>query len=193
MSNPDAQCGARTKSGNPCKNPRGHHTDHPGFGRCALHGGASPSGTKAAQVQILKHEAARLGVLDEGLDPGEALMNALWSAHASLTYYRSLASELESPTHWEKGPGGALKEAPAPVVVLLHQAEQRVADIATACLRAGLEERRVRIAEREAPVIFEAVQRSLTALGVGDRMPEFRDLFTKYLAEASAPRRSLTR
>jgi uncharacterized protein YjcR len=34
-------CGARTRKGQPCKRPAGWGTDHPGEGRCKLHGGCS--------------------------------------------------------------------------------------------------------------------------------------------------------
>lgn len=35
-------CGAKAKStGRPCRKPAGHKTDHPGIGRCNLHGGKS--------------------------------------------------------------------------------------------------------------------------------------------------------
>ncbi|MEA3401317.1 MAG: HGGxSTG domain-containing protein [Armatimonadota bacterium] len=37
-------CGAKTRRGTPCKQPAGWGTDHPGEGRCKLHGGASPRG-----------------------------------------------------------------------------------------------------------------------------------------------------
>jgi hypothetical protein len=37
-------CGAKTRSGSPCKKPGGWATDHVGTGRCKLHGGASPGG-----------------------------------------------------------------------------------------------------------------------------------------------------
>lgn len=35
-------CGARTRSGDPCKNVAGKGTDHLGVGRCKFHGGATP-------------------------------------------------------------------------------------------------------------------------------------------------------
>lgn len=36
------RCGAKTRSGHPCKQAAGAGTDHPGEGRCKFHGGASP-------------------------------------------------------------------------------------------------------------------------------------------------------
>jgi len=41
------QCGARTRSGEPCRQAAGWGTDHPGVGRCKLHGGATPRGLQS--------------------------------------------------------------------------------------------------------------------------------------------------
>ena len=35
-------CGAKTKGGGTCRQPAGSRTDHPGTGRCWLHGGRKP-------------------------------------------------------------------------------------------------------------------------------------------------------
>lgn len=35
-------CGAKTRSGGPCRHEAGWGTDHPGAGRCKLHGGSTP-------------------------------------------------------------------------------------------------------------------------------------------------------
>jgi hypothetical protein len=40
---PVAYCGARTRSGAPCKRPAGHGTPTPGSGRCSRHGGSTPT------------------------------------------------------------------------------------------------------------------------------------------------------
>lgn len=40
---PHDKCGAKAKgTGKPCRRPQGWGTDHPGAGRCKLHGGATP-------------------------------------------------------------------------------------------------------------------------------------------------------
>lgn len=44
------KCGAKTRSGSPCKNPAGFRTDHLGEGRCYLHGGKS-TGPKDREKQ----------------------------------------------------------------------------------------------------------------------------------------------
>lgn len=38
------QCGAKTRARTPCQQPAGWGTEHPGTGRCKLHGGASLRG-----------------------------------------------------------------------------------------------------------------------------------------------------
>jgi hypothetical protein len=58
----ETRCGAKTQSGGRCKNKAGFRTEHPGFGKCFKHGGASENGTKAAaraQILAMASEAPR--------------------------------------------------------------------------------------------------------------------------------------
>ena len=48
------KCGAKTRTGTKCQYPAGHGTDHPGTGKCRLHGGASKGPPKGSQ-NALKH------------------------------------------------------------------------------------------------------------------------------------------
>lgn len=56
------RCGAQNRQGQPCGNAAGFKTDHPGTGRCHLHGGLSPAPTgrystvNRARVQELLHQ-----------------------------------------------------------------------------------------------------------------------------------------
>lgn len=68
----DQKCEARITgsagdkpAGSPCGNPAGYKTDHLGFGRCHLHGGATPNGVKAAE----KEAAAWRARLEAEIDP----------------------------------------------------------------------------------------------------------------------------
>ena len=60
------KCGAHARStGKPCKNPAGYKTEHPGEGRCHLHGGDSsgaPQGNKNA-VTTGEYETLHLSAL----------------------------------------------------------------------------------------------------------------------------------
>lgn len=62
-----ARCGAKTRSGHRCKKPAGWGTNHPGTGRCRLHGGCStgpPKGNKNA-VRTGEYETILLDALDD--------------------------------------------------------------------------------------------------------------------------------
>ncbi len=49
----DQMCGARKTSGSGfCKKRKGSHTDHPGYGNCAQHGGDTEAGRKAAMREM---------------------------------------------------------------------------------------------------------------------------------------------
>ena len=55
----DWHCHAPKRNGPPgrlCGRPKGWKTDHPGHGRCGLHGGRSPSGTVAAERKRFEAE-----------------------------------------------------------------------------------------------------------------------------------------
>src|ERR1035441_3590374 len=53
-------CGADRRNGKgPCRMPAGNNTSHEGTGHCSWHGGASPSGTRAANEKALNVQAAR--------------------------------------------------------------------------------------------------------------------------------------
>lgn len=147
---------------------------------CMSHGGNAPQVRKAAERRLLdesaRRECDRLGILVE-IDPAEALITAVWRAQGNLAYYEAQVAQLSSPITTETGPGGAFKEAPHPLIVLYHEAEKWAANVAVSALRAGVEERRVRMAERDATQIIQAQVDALIAMGLGDRLDDFRAEF----------------
>ena len=70
-------CGATTRAGTPCRRPAGWGTDHPGEGRCKLHGGSNPikhgrySRIKRARIRELidqyRNDPQPLDLLEEVL------------------------------------------------------------------------------------------------------------------------------
>ena len=173
-------CGARSRSGGECHRPAGWGTGSD-VGRCKLHGGSTPTHRKFAQTETLRREVERLGIPVQA-DPGESLMMALWSALGQMLYLQSRAGELDEPTIIQQGPGGARTLTPHPVAEMLARAEQRVADISAAALRAGVEDRRIRLEQRQAELLFAAIRSALAAVGLGDREEEFRRAFMTALA-----------
>lgn len=91
--------------------------------------------------------------------------------------------------HWERGDPGVYGrtyhvsgvptgEAKPHVLVGLYNDERKhLTDVAAAALRAGVEERRVRMAEADATKILEAQVDALIAIGLADRLEDFRAAF----------------
>jgi hypothetical protein len=70
-------CGAKTRAGTPCRNAPGLRTNHPGEGRCYLHGGCSTGAPKGNQ-NARKHGVWSVLLSDEdreflSLNPAERL------------------------------------------------------------------------------------------------------------------------
>jgi hypothetical protein len=85
---PKVKCGAKLRTagewnGRTCPNGAGSGTDHPGFGRCAQHGGRSPNGRKhaallAAQAEVAaRREAMRFYGRRVRIDAAPALLEEM--------------------------------------------------------------------------------------------------------------------
>jgi hypothetical protein len=175
------QCGAKARSGKPCRRPAGWGTDHTGIGRCKLHGGSTPSQRKWAEKELAKIECQRLGVEVE-VDPGDALIRAVWEAEGNLAYYRAQVNQLDSLVSVELGPGGATKQASHVIVQLYHEAERWRATVAASALRAGVEERRLRLVENDSRFLFDGVLKALSAANVTEAQGEvFRNVLAEHI------------
>lgn len=204
-------CGAKTRKGGVCKLPAGHGTDHVGIGRCKLHGGSTPTHEKAASTEIARRECATLGIPVE-TTPAEALIREVWEAEGNVEFYRRLVQQLpthpeddmfvaseDGDGHWERGAPGIYGrtyhvsgvptgEAKEHVLVRLYNEERkRKVDASAAALRAGVEERRVQIAEADAQAITAAYMAAFADLGLMDRLEEFRNAFHSRLAAGTQP------
>ena len=173
-------CGANRQGKKPCGLRAGFGTDHVGVGRCKLHGGATPTHQRAAQREIARRECVSLGIPVE-VDPGEALIRALWEASGNVEFYRakvaSMGIDLLATEH---GPAGASKEVPSPWVLLYNEERAMLRVIAVAAIKAGVEERRVRMAEADARELFAAVAGALEAAGLDTLQA---NMFRRELAE----------
>lgn len=130
-------CAARKRNGETCRAFAGQGTEHFGIGRCKFHGGATPTHRQGAAVTEAKQRMVALG---QALDiaPHEALLSALHLTAGHVAYLNLEVSQL---------PDLATQEAR--VLVELHGAERdRMARIAKACIDAGVEARRVQLAEQ---------------------------------------------
>lgn len=146
-------CGARTRGGGKCKRRAGFGTDHLGYGRCKSHGGCTASGRKAAATEELKtFMAAGDPLLDA--DPGEALLYAVRRAAGIAAWLRAKVAAVADTAQLE---AGALN------VWASHEQEalDRLARYSKMALDAGVDERRVRLAEQVGALIAQAMEEAL--------------------------------
>jgi hypothetical protein len=165
------QCAARSKqTGQQCK-----HLAIPGGTVCRVHGGSAPQVQAVAlrrlQADQARADLRRLGVAIE-TTPIEALEAMLYEAAGNVTVLRAMVAELDQdgdnsssrsaiygPTFHESGsPTG--KGEPHVLVVMYNQERDRLAKLAEACAKLGLDERRVKLAEAQVARLFEAVKRA---------------------------------
>lgn len=178
-----AKCGAKTRAGGTCGRPAGWGTDHPGIGRCKLHAGATPNHEKAAQREIAANAVEVYGLPRE-VDPHTALLEELWRTAGHVAWLRVRIGELEpEQLHGPVGGGETSipREVPHVWVVLYQEERKHLANVARDCIRAGIEERRVQLAEEQGRLLARVIRGILDDLGVSDR-PEVPRVVRKHLA-----------
>jgi hypothetical protein len=76
------KCGAKRKSGGKCNQAAGWGTDHPGSGKCKLHGGASTGPkTKKGKAAVSQNARVHGGYIDKILNDQERqLYEYLWTS-----------------------------------------------------------------------------------------------------------------
>lgn len=153
-------------------------TPLPGQDVCHWHGGRSPNALTAA-----KHRGeiatARAEVearhLPTNIDPQSALLDELRRTAGWVLYLETKVDELdEKDLVWgrtrEKTGGddhGTTHEAkPNAWYALLTAERKHLLDVAKACVAAGIEERRIALAEDQGRAIAGAIQQILTALNL---------------------------
>jgi hypothetical protein len=155
----NGKCPVRRRDGEPCRNEAGKGTpfDH---GPCYKHGGNLPGPQKAAAKRELAKMGHSLGVPID-VPPTEL----------QVIVVRQAAGALQWATD-------RVTNDPSPENVALHaQAMDRASHISAVALKAGIAERRLRMAQRMGALIASAVEGAISdavqALGI-DVTPEFR-------------------
>ncbi len=171
-------CGAKARStGAPCTRPVGE-----GKTRCRYHGGAAPQVRAAAQTRTAEARARRImATYGQKVDtnPVDALLDEVrWTA-GHVAWLRERVRDLEQDALiWgttervEKGAtefaGVDVTEAARPNVWLtLYQAERKhLLDVCKAAISAGIEERRVRLAEQQGQLLVGVIRAILGDLNL---------------------------
>ena len=174
------QCTAKNRRGEPCG-----RAPIKGATVCYVHGGRAPQ-VKAAAARRLAAQAAEQAVRTLGLaadiSPTEALLEEVrWTA-GHVAWLRSRVQELEQhggepdPLVWgvtrvkEGGDDyGTTSEAKPSIWYELYARERtHLIKVCDAAIRAGVEERRVRLAEQQGDLLALAIRQILEAFGLGD-------------------------
>lgn len=188
----EGKCGSRTKSKGLCNKNAGWGTNHLGFGSCKLHGGNMPNHQKAAQ----KHEAA-MAVEQYGLpldiDPFDALLEELARTSGHVNWLRlqvgTLTDEQMTGPVGQEGPteSGGLHHAkvePSVWIRLYQEERKHLVSVAATCIKAGIEERRIEIAESQGVILARVINRVLSAFNISSE--EAQPILRKELAMAAA-------
>jgi len=147
-------CSGHNRAGAACGNGRGKGTDHVGFGNCKNHGGSGPQGRKSGEREKIVATLEMLAIPAEG-DPLEVLQAAVEGAHGVLLASREL-----------------VRAGATDVTLKLYlEGIERAARVAKSAAEAINLDELVRIREREADLLEQALLRALerSGMGVGKR------------------------
>lgn len=171
-------CGATKKNGEPCRRPAGWGTDHVGDGTCKLHGGSTPD----AILKAAKAKATVMGIAID-VEPHEALLQCVRLTAGEVVYCNQMIAELApedavghpleivSREGYTSEEGHVSYEERREKVPMMNiwirtraQALERLAKFAKMALDAGVDERRVRLAEGFTSVLAPALRDFMDAL-----------------------------
>ena len=175
------------------------------------HGGKAPQTQAAAKRRIAEAEAKRdclrLGVPVVDGDPGQGLLEAVRESWGAVIFWRTLVEQLDpGMTRSEVDPetgenvlvegvagrtfhvsGRPTGEAKPHVYIIQWERErERWINCCTAALKAGVDERRLRMEETETRTLFQAhAQAAIDAGLTEEQMAVFQRSFARRLREAS--------
>src|SRR3954452_12077728 len=162
---PERRCGATTRKGGKCGYPAGHGTDHVGFGRCRRHGGNTPNGRRYAyQLEAIAQVPRMGGEVD--VEPTDALLYCVRREAGRQAWLRTML-EIETADDAEIAEPNTRVAGFARLEV---EATERLARFSKMALDAGVAERRIRMAERQAQALAHAFTTALDASAMGSRM-----------------------
>lgn len=189
------RCGKKTRKGAPCAHEAGWGTQHLGVGQCKLHGGAEPHAQVNGLVLLARREMGVMGAPID-IEPQDFILECIRIAAGEVFYASERIAVLTEAdvlvqtrtTVVKKDADGATsQEVRASNEFKLHawivvrdRAMDRGVQYSFAALKAGIEERRVRVAEQQGMLLAQAVQGILRELGV-DQRPEVAGIVRKHL------------
>lgn len=161
-------CGAQKRGGGKCGRPAGWGTDHVGHGVCKLHGGAT-SAHRTAAGKAIAAEAVKTYGLPREVDPRDALLEEVHRTAGAVDWLRGQVEALapdavtwgvtEERSSTGKDGDSRTEAAAVNVWIQLYQAERKhLVDVCKAAISAGIEERRVKLAEQQGALLAGVIR-----------------------------------
>ena len=180
------RCSAHRSNGEPCKAYAVR-----GATVCVTHGGAAPRVREAAARRVAEEKAAakmRLFAAPVDIDPAQALLELVQWTAGEVRYWRGVVEQIAQDDGrdlaWGKikaetgiGPEGPVDTttyaAEPPVEYrMLTDAQDRLAKYAAAALRAGVQERQIKLAEDQGVLVAQVIRRILDRLDLAEWQAE---------------------
>ena len=172
-------CGGKKKQGEgDCTRPAGWGTDHPGVGRCKLHGGCAPNVRAAARMELARKAVETYG-LPRDISPTDALLEEVRYSAGHVAWLRAKVAELEaadlvwgiteeSDKQATEFPGtDTTRSATVNMWLDLYFRERKhLLDLTKTAISVGIEERRVRLAEAQGSLMNDVIRRILARLSL---------------------------
>lgn len=159
----DKHCGAQRANQPPgvlCTRPKGWGTSHSGTGHCKRHGGSTQNQTTSAQKEIARQAVAKFALTAadevEEIDPRDSLAIELVRAHRAVEFLGRLVNNLGLDVYGRTYHQSGVETGEAkPHVLWVMWMEERkhLRAVASEAARAGVEARRLEIAEQQAATI----------------------------------------
>lgn len=170
-----AKCGAERAGKDPCGNPAGYRTAHPGIGNCVYHFGNTETHNRRAQISQARAMVETFG-LPRDIDPQTALLEEVQRTAGIVSYLGHLVSELAEDELKQRSTDRQGNEwERASVWVEMYEEERKhLVRVSAEAIKCGVAERQVRIAEQAGDVIVAVLRGVLLDLGIaGDaRVPQ---------------------
>ena len=188
----DGKCGAAKRKGGTCTQAAGWGTDHPGIGKCKLHGGSTPNHQRSAQLELARQAITRLGqqIPEDEATPTLIMIGLVRESAGNVEFYRrAVATDDPQDLIWrETGPGGAAKQVKSVWLVVYDEERDRLARYIKEAIGLGIEERRLRLEEADARTLMEGFSKAVTAAKLSPEQTEvLRRVFADHLRQSRAP------
>jgi hypothetical protein len=168
---PHTKCIAHTRAGKPCgQKPMQDQAV------CRMHGGSAPQSLAAAEARRAERDVLvsleTFGV-PVATDPHTALLEELYRSNGVVLWLGAVVAELDvKDVTWGESrvkvggeDHGTTSEAGVNLWVKLWTEQRKhLVDVAAACARAGIEERRVRLAEEQGRLLAGVITRILSGM-----------------------------